>query len=195
VADCVVPVYAIVRVGSWVVWLGGCRHGGSKRPVDSAVMLRVGQRNSRRGTVVLGVVLLLLLLRRVGVATVVDARCGRGWSLRDLRGAGASYEQLVILALRIAVASSWRVSVACSSSICLVSTICAGRPAMVWVLILARCTAIAGVGYAGVVVILPVPVVRHGAVAGWGAIGRREVWRLQSESSFTRLPGEVARAA
>lgn len=127
--NCVVPVQAITRVSSWIVWQrargGGCR--GGECPVHAAVVLGVGQGYSRR-SVILRVVLLLgllllLLLRLVAVAAVVAARGGRRRPWGHLRRAGAPDEQLVVLALRIAVAAGGRVAVAGSTAVRLVAII------------------------------------------------------------------------
>jgi hypothetical protein len=220
VADCVVPVEGVVGVGGWVVWLRRCgRRRRGKCPVDAAIVLWVGQGYSRR-TVVLRVVLLLglgrgLLLRWVAVAAAVCGRRGRR-CLVHLRGVGPAHEQLVVLALRVAVAPGGRVAIPGGAAVGLLPIISAWRPASVGVLVLCW-RAVVGVGYAGVVVVLAVPVVRHGAGAGavgsLGGFGRRDGGAVGSLSGFGRrdgwcgvrsmslsissftLPGEVARAA
>jgi hypothetical protein len=194
---CVVPAQAVVGVGGWVVWLGIGRSRSRKRPVDyTSIMLGVGQSYGGRAVVLRVVLLLLWLLLLVAVATAVAAHGGRGRALVHLRRAGAANEQLVVRALCIAVAASRRISVARSPSVGVVAIIGAWRSAIVVrVLVLARRTAVAGVGYAGIVVVLPVPVVRHGAGFSRRRERRRDGGWVRLESSFTGLPGEVARAA
>jgi hypothetical protein len=164
----VVPVQAVVGIGSRVVGLGSCGCRGSKGSVYTTVVLRIGKGHVR-GAVALRIVLLLLLLllRWIAVGTAVSTQCRRGRPWVHWRRTGAADEQLVVGALRIAVAADGCVSIACSSSVRLVSIIGAWRSAAVRILILAGRTAvvgvnIVGVGYAGVVVVLPIPVVRHG---------------------------------
>jgi hypothetical protein len=176
----VVPVQAVVGICGRVVGLGGCGRGSGKSSVHTTVVLRVGKGHGG-GAVALRIVLLLLLLRWIAVSTVVTTERRRGRPLAHRRRTGSSDEQLVVVALRITVAAGGRVSIACSSSIRLVSIIGACWPATVLVLILAGRTAVArvsivGVGYAWIVVVLPVSVVRHGADCARGLLRGRGGW-------------------